>query len=339
MRPDVKGAPAPRAGPAVPPSQSQPAWWAHGWTDWHSETDPPRGLGESASSEAGAATDPERGPHPHDVQWRGRSGWDQAGAVQPGVDADISVPPDLQEAPAPCAAPAVAPSQSEPASSADGFSNWDSETDPPCAVGESASSETGAAGDPEQPQVFLYTMGVKEIDCEVAPWQTCVLALDVFFDTLFRGGRPRSMYMDAREFHDPNYGKLKSHVGLHPEIMRRLTNHDGWADWFEEAKEGIAEAMADANGDPILVVIMCKSGRHRSVAAGEIIVYWLEYIQAHTVRVVHIGLWHFGNQHRTCRCEACLVDRLGMAARIEYDDELGRLRRTLGMAARIEYFV
>ena len=136
------------------------------------------------------------------------------------------------------------------------------------------------------------------------------------------------VYMyDLRSFHDPHSSKeLCKHVGFHPEIIKQFvdSNSPDFGQWLMPVRDEVLNALLNDKHAPV-IVFYCNSGRHRSVAASEIVKYCLE--QDNSIRL-HINVWHFAQQfwHRsTCegRCRVCrdniVTPELRRAADIWYD--------------------
>ena len=134
------------------------------------------------------------------------------------------------------------------------------------------------------------------------------------------------VYMyDLRSFHDPHSSKeLCKHVGFHPEIIRQLVDSESpdFKQWLKRIRDELWDALLNDEHRPVFV-FYCNGGRHRSVAAEEIVKYCLEEDNR-----MHINVWHFAQQfwHRsTCegRCRVCrdniVTPELRRAADIWYD--------------------
>ena len=134
------------------------------------------------------------------------------------------------------------------------------------------------------------------------------------------------VYMyDLRNFHDPVGKKLCGHVGFHPEIIKRFVESDSpdFGQWLMVVRTELLHAVLNDKHPPVFV-FYCNAGRHRSVAASEIVKYCLEQDNR-----MHINVWHFAQQfwHRsTCegRCRVCrdniVTPSLRLAADIWVDD-------------------
>lgn len=79
-----------------------------------------------------------------------------------------------------------------------------------------------------------------------------------------------------------------NHIGLHPLIISRITSDKTFPAWFAEAKSKIMEAIQkEADFEKtVTIALVCRSGRHRSVATATIIDHILstEYDTVTTVQ-------------------------------------------------------
>ena len=81
-----------------------------------------------------------------------------------------------------------------------------------------------------------------------------------------------AIHLDARIFSDPAKDDLKGHTGRHPEIIARIVAHPAFGWWIHNAHRRFIEASTNWSGGTILpAVVFCRSGRHRAVAASEIL--------------------------------------------------------------------
>jgi len=99
---------------------------------------------------------------------------------------------------------------------------------------------------------------------------------------LQRSGVPYAdVIIDARQFPQHEERPLTKHTGNHPEILKQLIHHRNFDKWLPWVKRKFTKAMIDwfqeedkqhgADRRHFIVVMYCKSGRHRSVAASEIL--------------------------------------------------------------------
>ena len=118
----------------------------------------------------------------------------------------------------------------------------------------------------------------------------------------------RDIYLDARVFTDPAHGDLRDHNGRHHRIIAGMVGHPAWGDWLRHAHVTLERVFRNWEGGPMLpVVVFCRSGRHRSVAAAEILKYafvrlkWYKFAPT-----MHITI----DEHLAgCRCQECERDR------------------------------
>ena len=84
----------------------------------------------------------------------------------------------------------------------------------------------------------------------------------------------RDIYLDARVLTDPDKGDLRDHNGRHHAIIAGMVRHEAWDDWLRHAHVALERVFRNWKGGPMLpVVVFCRSGRHRSVAAAELLKY------------------------------------------------------------------
>mmetsp|Transcript_102494 Transcript_102494/g.182090 ORF Transcript_102494/g.182090 Transcript_102494/m.182090 type:complete len:303 (+) Transcript_102494:126-1034(+) len=111
--------------------------------------------------------------------------------------------------------------------------------------------------------------------------------------------------LDARCFGDPRCGPLRSHIGKHPEIIRRLVGSDCFAPWLQNARMLYCEARRrQCPGDKkqLLALVFCRSGRHRAVAAATILRFIL--LRSEGLRCpepVHLSF----SRRWPCQCWSC----------------------------------
>ena len=118
----------------------------------------------------------------------------------------------------------------------------------------------------------------------------------------------RDIYLDARVLTDPDKGDLRDHNGRHHGIIARMVALKAWGDSLRHAHVTLERVLRNCEGGPILpVVVFCRSGRHRSVAASELLEGALLRVEG----------WRFApTKHITididrggCLCEDCKPDR------------------------------
>ena len=118
----------------------------------------------------------------------------------------------------------------------------------------------------------------------------------------------RDIYLDARVFRDPEREDVRRHTGRHYEIIARMVGHQNFRSWMRNAHCTLKRVFRNWTGGPIVpVVVFCRSGRHRSVAASELLKGALLRVEG----------WRFApTKHITididregCLCEDCKPDR------------------------------
>jgi len=83
------------------------------------------------------------------------------------------------------------------------------------------------------------------------------------------------IFVDTRPFHDAADNKeLRGHLGCHPDNMNTTVNSAAFRTYFPDLQRQVMEAVC-SGAQQILVVMVCKSGRHRSVAFREFFHYCL----------------------------------------------------------------
>jgi len=117
------------------------------------------------------------------------------------------------------------------------------------------------------------------------------------------------LVLDARGFPDFQSAQLTRHLGVHPEIIARITGHKRFPRWLQDVKRQWKEisARAEREGEQELVVALyCRMGKHRSVAATECLRYIAETVEGILVEpVLHLSKPRWGKN--VCRggCDEC----------------------------------
>jgi hypothetical protein len=76
------------------------------------------------------------------------------------------------------------------------------------------------------------------------------------------------MAVDTRGLHDPASSRwLSGHAGTHGLILRRLTEHTAFHGLMERLQGSLAAAF-NQQCPGMVVILLCKSGKHRSVGMG-----------------------------------------------------------------------
>ena len=110
-----------------------------------------------------------------------------------------------------------------------------------------------------------------------------------------------AVQLDARCFTDPGRTELLDHTGMHPEIISRLVATNVFPLWAGEARGQIHEAVHEHERDrlqgPVTVLVFCRSGKHRAIAAAEVIRHAAITVDGlNCPPVIHLGRsrcnWH-----------------------------------------------
>ena len=122
------------------------------------------------------------------------------------------------------------------------------------------------------------------------------------------------VYLDCHCFHDPASDKgLVSHVGLHPDITKNIVQNDIYKPYvdrlideallalntdmgsgfdlgepFDKDGKPASPQLIDDKSDQIVILCVCKSGRHRSVALSESLMYALTNMDWQHLEIVHL---------------------------------------------------
>ena len=132
--------------------------------------------------------------------------------------------------------------------------------------------------DKEQVQIFLTTCNLRHKD---------------------KLEKENTFAVDVRGFWDPGCGDLRGHDGRNPEIIRRLQHHHLFEDLVGHIRSQLSGLFRAAGGPcTIGILLYCKSGKHRSVATGEILNYILLLEGYRHTQLDHASL-------EGCRCALC----------------------------------
>ena len=83
------------------------------------------------------------------------------------------------------------------------------------------------------------------------------------------------IFVDTRRFDDAASNKdLRGHLGCHPDNMETIVNSATFRRFFPVLQRQVIEAVC-SGAQQLLIVMVCKSGRHRSVALMEFFHYCL----------------------------------------------------------------
>lgn len=105
--------------------------------------------------------------------------------------------------------------------------------------------------------------------------------------------------VDMRSFYDPGCGPLKRHDGRHNEIIRRMVHHHLFTDLVSDLRTQLEEHLEDQSNRSVKFLLFCKSGRHRSVAAGGLLHYILLSEGYSSAELHHVSLGD------GCGCDLC----------------------------------
>ena len=107
-------------------------------------------------------------------------------------------------------------------------------------------------------------------------------------------------------FSDPDGDR--DHTGRHQGIIARTVAHTAWAGWLRAAHRKLKEVIRNWAGGPIIpVVVFCRSGRHRSVAASELLKGAFQHADGWEFwQSVHISI---DMEHAGCFCKDCRPSR------------------------------
>ena len=110
----------------------------------------------------------------------------------------------------------------------------------------------------------------------------------------------RSIWMiDFRKFDDPDCDKsLRIHVGRNPRIMRFIMESKNYHELHSRLYDGMSRFFSSKN----VVIMICRSGRHRSAANAEL---WSNTLtrfgrHQHSASLLHLSELDFWKRH-VCR--------------------------------------
>jgi len=128
---------------------------------------------------------------------------------------------------------------------------------------------------------------------------------------LQRSGVPNAdVIIDARQFPQQEEKPLTKHTGNHPEVIKQLVHHRNFDKWLPWVKRKFTKSMIDwfqqedkqhgADRRQFIVVMYCKSGQHRSVAASEILRHIFLETGWACLKTRHLALVHNGSWSEAC---------------------------------------
>ena len=130
--------------------------------------------------------------------------------------------------------------------------------------------------------------------------------------------KDRSIWtIDCRRFDDPdNDRSLRKHIGRNPKIVRSILESENYHALHGRLYDGMRRFFSDKN----TVIMICRSGRHRSVANAEL---WSNTLTRCGRRQHSVSLFHSSEQDflgNTCggNCSECSKQSL-RAFQAQYD--------------------
>ena len=126
---------------------------------------------------------------------------------------------------------------------------------------------------------------------------------------MFKLARKPAIHLDARVFSDPAKDDLKRHTGRHREIIARMVAHPEFAWWIHNDHRTFIQASTNWSSGAILpAVVFCRSGRHRAVAASEILRGVLDWVEGWAFApTIHMSI---DVERAGCTCAKCHRGRL-----------------------------
>ena len=186
----------------------------------------------------------------------------------------------------------------------------------PVADGQAAPSSTWvpleASPTPLLPRVVnqqLVTMGAPHAGLDDVDGAALIAGLNAYVRTM--ADLLPVVHANCRRFYDPAAARLRGHSGRHPENVARFVGNALLPGWVATMRQRLADAGAGRHSigsrESIVVVLLyCRSGRHRAVSASRIVSYDLETVE---------GIAFFPTRHLTdegttrvgghCDCAAC----------------------------------
>jgi len=137
---------------------------------------------------------------------------------------------------------------------------------------------SGVTGAGDGRRVQLLTFGLESFDQDL--YDMCCRSFGggacarIPNDTLHRALRRKDLkvdvFVDARNFPDPECRTLTRHTGHNHEIIARLVGHRNFQSWLGSVKVDFHQACAqggNAGSDlQLTIAVYCRAGKHRSVA-------------------------------------------------------------------------
>eukprot|EP00418_Pyrodinium_bahamense_P076976 CAMPEP_0179068408 /NCGR_PEP_ID=MMETSP0796-20121207/29987_1 /TAXON_ID=73915 /ORGANISM="Pyrodinium bahamense, Strain pbaha01" /LENGTH=510 /DNA_ID=CAMNT_0020765463 /DNA_START=109 /DNA_END=1641 /DNA_ORIENTATION=- len=120
------------------------------------------------------------------------------------------------------------------------------------------------------------------------------------------------LIFDARKFPDFRAQTLTRHIGVHPEIISRITQHVHFPRYMRDVRRQwsrtLSLCMMGQRGVPteLVVAVYCRQGKHRSVAVAECIRHIAETVEHfHVQEVQHLSKARWGKNVCKGGCEEC----------------------------------
>ena len=153
------------------------------------------------------------------------------------------------------------------------------------------------------PTVQIVTLGVRVAGIEGFEADHLKAGMEAYVRVAL--GRSPAVQLDARCFRDPGAEELIDHTGMHPVIISRLVAAKEFPLWAGAARGQILEAVRGRERDrlrgPVTVLVFCRSGKHRAVAAAAIIKHASITVDGlNCLPVIHLG-----RSRCSLRCVAC----------------------------------
>ena len=118
-------------------------------------------------------------------------------------------------------------------------------------------------------------------------------------------GRHCHIIMDTRKFYDPHNKKGGACSGHHPEIMAGVCHHHCFRGWLQAMKEKIRLWQPTTYGEPLIIAVYCKRGRHRSVAAALLLQSILVSAEFYAVSAEHASMHYWSRSMCKGTCPSC----------------------------------
>mmetsp|Transcript_47663 Transcript_47663/g.153302 ORF Transcript_47663/g.153302 Transcript_47663/m.153302 type:complete len:729 (-) Transcript_47663:115-2301(-) len=157
----------------------------------------------------------------------------------------------------------------------------------------------GMVAVPRQPEgragtARIFTLGLENSErelvdsCNGVGGATLHVTKDVIRGAMQRLNLGRvEVVADARQFSDPAaIGALTRHLGMHPEIMKRMVDFRPFGHWIREIRDEVNAARKTS--ETVGIAIYCRKGKHRSVAGSWFVEHCLK-ADGWTVTMQHLA--------------------------------------------------